>query len=69
MAEVRHHRAQQAEPAGTLAEPPLAFVEGDRWLTPQKQYLGSTVPEEVDSLYTAQKVRWNFKTGTGCSCR
>jgi len=34
---VRHHRAQQAEPAGTLAEPPLAFVEGDRWLTPQKQ--------------------------------
>ena len=40
MAEVRHHRAQQADPAGQLAEPPLAFVEGDRWLTPQKQSLG-----------------------------
>ncbi|CAL1138372.1 unnamed protein product [Cladocopium goreaui] len=31
---VRHHRtSQQAE----AAEPPLAFVEGDRWLSPQKQ--------------------------------
>eukprot|EP00931_Biecheleriopsis_adriatica_P085209 TRINITY_DN5950_c0_g1_i1.p1 TRINITY_DN5950_c0_g1~~TRINITY_DN5950_c0_g1_i1.p1 ORF type:complete len:1569 (-),score=409.53 TRINITY_DN5950_c0_g1_i1:132-4838(-) len=36
---VRHHRAQQAadSPEGDLADPPLAFVEGDRWLSPEKQ--------------------------------
>ena len=33
---VRHHRAQQAAP-GDLAEPPLAFVEGDRWMSSEKQ--------------------------------
>lgn len=34
---VRHHRSQQAEPGDVLSEPPLAFVEGDRWLPPGKQ--------------------------------
>eukprot|EP00930_Biecheleria_cincta_P072942 TRINITY_DN6028_c0_g1_i1.p1 TRINITY_DN6028_c0_g1~~TRINITY_DN6028_c0_g1_i1.p1 ORF type:complete len:1592 (+),score=369.97 TRINITY_DN6028_c0_g1_i1:22-4797(+) len=36
---VRHHRAQQAasSPEGELADPPLAFVEGDRWLSPAGQ--------------------------------
>lgn len=33
---VRHHRTEQA-PDGGVAEPPLAFVEGDRALTPAKQ--------------------------------
>jgi len=34
---VRHHRAQQATTDADLAETPLAFVESDRWLAPEKQ--------------------------------